>query len=174
MCIIHAGVIIGGDGFGFFQNEKKHIKIPQLGKVIIKNDVEIGANTTIDRGTLHATIINDGVKLDNLIQIGHNVKIGSNTIIAAQTGIAGSVTVGRNCMIGGQVAIADHIQIGNNVKIAGKSGVIKNIENNKTVQGPLAFDIKEFQKAYIHFKNLKKLTQDIQYIKKHIAKNNKK
>jgi UDP-3-O-[3-hydroxymyristoyl] glucosamine N-acyltransferase len=150
--------------------------MPQIGKTIIKDNVEIGANTTIDRGTLDNTIIHSGVKLDNLIQIGHNVIIGENTIIAAQTGIAGSTTIGENCMIGGQVAISDHINIGDNVKIAGNSGVIKNVPNNKILQGPLAFDIKQFQKSYIHFKNLPKIVSNLKNLKekKKIAKNDSK
>ncbi len=161
-CTIHAGAIIGADGFGFIPNKNNGFtKMPQIGQVIIKNFVEIGANTTIDRGSLDNTIIQDGVKLDNLIQVGHNVTIGSNTVIAAQTGIAGSTKIGKNCMIGGQVAIADHLQIGKNVKIAGKSGVIKNIPDGKTIQGPLAFDIKDFQKAYICFKKLPKIINQL-------------
>tara|TARA_B100002052_G_scaffold294217_1_gene318654 strand:+ start:4647 stop:5645 length:999 start_codon:yes stop_codon:yes gene_type:complete len=175
-CIIHAGVVIGSEGFGFIQKKDSIIKIPQIGKTIIKNNVEIGSNTTIDRGTFNNTTINSGVKLDNLIQVGHNVTIGENTIIAAQTGIAGSTNIGKNCMIGGQVAISDHITIGNNVKIAGKSGVIKNIPNNKTLQGHLAFDIKDFQKSYIHFKNLTQIVSEIEQLKEKnkIAKNNSK
>ncbi len=164
-CIIHAGAVIGSDGFGFIPTENSLVKMPQIGKVIIKNNVEVGANTTIDRGTFDNTMIQDGVKLDNLIQIGHNVTIGSNTVIAAQTGIAGSTTIGANCMIGGQVAIADHITIGNNVKIAGKSGVIKNISDGKVIQGPLAFDIKEFQKSYIYFKKLPQIVNEIKKLK---------
>ncbi len=175
-CIIHAGVVIGSDGFGFVPHKGKLSKMPQVGKVIIKNNVEIGANTTIDRGTLENTQIEKGVKLDNLIQIGHNVQIGENTVIAAQSGIAGSTKIGKNCMIGGQVAIANHIKIGNNVKIAGKSGVIKHIADNQIIQGPLAFDIKEFQKSYIHFKNLTKIVEELNRIKKKfsVSKNNKK
>lgn len=175
-CTIHAGVIIGADGFGFVPNNNKIAKMPQAGKVIIQNNVEIGANTTIDKGTLKNTVIEEGVKLDNLIQIGHNVQIGKNTLIAAQCGIAGSTKIGENCMIGGQVAIAHHIRIGNNVKIAGKSGVIKNVSNNQIIQGPLAFSIKEFQKSYIHFKNLSKIVDDLEEIKKNkiVSKNHKK
>jgi UDP-3-O-[3-hydroxymyristoyl] glucosamine N-acyltransferase len=165
-CIIHAGAVIGSDGFGFVNKDQKLLKMPQLGKVIILNNVEIGANTTIDRGTLENTQIGNGVKLDNLIQIGHNVNIGANTVIAAQTGVAGSTKIGENCMIGGQVAISNHLKIGNNVKIAGNSGVIKNIPNNKIVQGPLAFDIKNFQKSYVHFKNLTHIVSDIKKLKK--------
>ena len=164
-CTIHPGVVIGSDGFGFINNNQL-TKIPQLGKVIIKNRVEIGSNTTIDRGTFENTIIGNDVKLDNLIQIGHNVKIGDNTLIAAQTGIAGSTKIGHNCMIGGQVAIAEHITIGNHVKIAGKSGVIKNISNNSIIQGPLAFNIKDFQKSYIYFKKLPHINKIISKLKK--------
>ena len=164
--ILHSGVIIGSDGFGFAPDNKNYYnKISQIGDVIISDNVEIGANTTVDRATMGSTKINSGVKLDNLIQIGHNVEIGSNTVIAAQTCIAGSSKIGQNCMIGGQVAIADHIQIGDNVKIAGKSGVIKNISSNQVIQGPLAFNIKDFQKSYIHFKNLDNLYSDIKKLK---------
>lgn len=175
-CTLHAGIVIGSDGFGFIPNNNIISKMPQAGKVIIKNNVEIGANTTIDRGTLSNTKINEGVKLDNLIQIGHNVQIGKNTLIAAQCGIAGSVKIGENCMIGGQVAIANHIKVGNNVKIAGKSGVIKNVPNNQIIQGPLAFNIKDFQKSYIHFKNLTQIVNELENLKNNIgvSKNNKK
>ena len=175
-CIIHAGSVIGSDGFGFVHSNGILSKMPQTGRVIIGDNVEIGSNTTIDRGTLEDTIIGNGVKLDNLIQIGHNVNIGNNTVIAAQCGIAGSTKIGQNCMLGGQVAVADHINIGDNVKIAGKSGVIKNVENNKVIQGPLAFDIKDFQKSYIHFKNLDRTIKEINQLKEkqNIAKNNKK
>jgi len=172
-CIIHGGVSIGGDGFGFLRYNKKILKIPQNGKVIIKNNVEIGSNTTIDRGTFSNTIIEDNVKLDNLIQVGHNVTIGMNTVIAAQCGIAGSSSIGAHCMIGGQVAIADHITIGDNVKIAGKSGVIKNVSNNQIIQGPLAFNIKEFQKSYVYFRNIDKIIKELEQ-NIEIAKNNKK
>ena len=175
-CIIHAGSVIGSHGFGFAQNNGELSKMPQTGKVLIGDNVEIGANTTIDRGSFEDTTIGNGVKLDNLIQIGHNVMIGENTVIAAQCGIAGSTKIGKNCMLGGQVAVADHIEIGDNVKIAGKSGVIKNVKNNQIIQGPLAFDIKNFQKSYIHFKNLGQIIEEINQLKKAqaIAKNNKK
>jgi len=175
-CIIHAGSVIGSDGFGFVHNNGLLSKMPQTGRVIIGDEVEIGANTTIDRGTLEDTRIGNGVKLDNLIQIGHNVMIGDNTVIAAQCGIAGSTKIGKNCMLGGQVAIADHINIGDNVKIAGKSGVIKNVKNNQVLQGPLAFEIKDFQKSYIHFKKLDKIVEELNQLKKkgNLAKNDTK
>ena len=175
-CMIHAGAVIGSDGFGFAENNGTLSKMPQTGRVVIGNEVEIGANTTIDRGTFEDTTIGNGVKLDNLIQIGHNVMIGENTVIAAQCGIAGSTKIGKNCMLGGQVAVADHINIGDNVKIAGKSGVIKNVKNNQVLQGPLAFEIKDFQKSYVHFKNLDTIIQELHQLKKkvNIAKNNTK
>ena len=167
-CIIHAGTVIGSDGFGFIQQEKKIEKVPQIGKVIIHNNVEIGANSTIDRGALSNTIIHNDVKLDNLIQIGHNVKIGQQTVIAAHTAIAGSSTIGEKCMIGGQVAISGHLNIGNNVKIAGKSGVIKDIKSDTTIQGPMAYNMKDFQKSYVHFKNLPNIVSNINLINKYI------
>ena len=175
-CIIHAGVVIGSDGFGFTQEENIIEKIPQIGKVIIHNNVEIGANSTIDRGALSNTIIHNDVKLDNLIQIGHNVEIGQQTLIAAHTAIAGSSKIGEKCMIGGQVAIAGHLHIGNNVKIAGKSGVIKNIKSNTTIQGPMAYNMKDFQKSYVHFKNLPNIVSNINLINKYIetSTNNQK
>ena len=133
-CILNSGSIIGSDGFGFVKKNRKNIKTPHLGKVIVKNDVEIGANSTIDRATLGATIIHDGVKLDNLVQIAHNVEIGSNTLIAAQSGIAGSTKIGENCVIGGQVGIIGHLVLGDNIQIQGQSGIINNIPNGTKIQ----------------------------------------
>ena len=154
-CILHSGVVIGSDGFGFApQDQKAYLKIPQLGKVIIKNNVEIGANTTIDRATLGATIIGEGVKLDNLVQIAHNVEIGEHTVIAAQTGIAGSSKVGSRCVIGGQVGIIGHLTLGDGVQIQGQTGVIKNIPDGRAVQGTPAVDYKSFYKSYTLFKRL--------------------
>ncbi len=158
-CIIHAGCVIGSDGFGFINEQKNNIKIPHLGKVSIGKDVEIGANTCIDRGKTHSdcTLISDGVKIDNLVQIGHNVKIGMNTVIAGCTGIAGSTTIGKNCLIGGKVAISNHIKIANNIKIAGNSGVTKSfLKEGIEIQGPIAFEKKLFQKSYIYFKKKSK------------------
>jgi UDP-3-O-[3-hydroxymyristoyl] glucosamine N-acyltransferase len=122
--IIHAGAVVGADGFGFVRDGKAHVKFPQVGKVIIEDDVEIGANTCIDRGSLETTIIRRGVKLDNLIQIAHNVEIGEYTLIAAQTGISGSSTIGSNCMIGGQVGVGEHAEIDSNAIIGGQGGVL--------------------------------------------------
>jgi UDP-3-O-[3-hydroxymyristoyl] glucosamine N-acyltransferase len=166
-CTIHSGTIIGSDGFGFAPLEDGTFKkIPQIGNVIIENDVEIGANTTIDRATLGSTFIRNGVKLDNHIQVAHNVDIDENTVIAAQTGIAGSTKIGKNCMIGGQVGIAGHLVIGNSVKIQAQSGIGKNLADNEVVQGSPAFNYGDFAKSYVHFKNLPKIVADINEIKK--------
>jgi len=159
--IIHSGAVIGADGFGFAPNNDSFNKINQIGNVITGDHVEIGANTTIDRATIGSTIINSGVKIDNLVQVGHNVFIDSNTVIAGLTAIAGSTSIGKNCMIGGQCAIAGHLKIGNNVKVAGNSGVGSNIKDNKTVQGIFAFNKLDFQRSYVLFKNLPKLSKKI-------------
>jgi UDP-3-O-[3-hydroxymyristoyl] glucosamine N-acyltransferase len=166
--ILHSGVIIGSDGFGFAPNsDKQYKKISQIGNVETLDEVEIGANTTIDRATMGSTKLSKGVKLDNLIQIGHNVKIGENTVIAAQAGIAGSSKIGKNCMIGGQVAISGHLTIADEVKVAGQSGIASSIkEKGAIVQGPMAFDIKEFQRSYIIFKKLPEIHKALNTIKK--------
>ncbi|GHC51826.1 UDP-3-O-(3-hydroxymyristoyl)glucosamine N-acyltransferase [Ulvibacter litoralis] len=156
--VIHSGVVVGADGFGFSPNEKgEYIKVPQTGNVIIEANVDIGAGTTIDRATLGSTVIKKGVKLDNQIQIAHNVEIGENTVIAAQTGIAGSTKIGKNCMIGGQVGIVGHITIGDNVKIQAQSGIGRNVKDNETLQGSPALSYGDFNKSYVHFKNLPKI-----------------
>ena len=168
-CEIHTGSVIGSDGFGFApQKDGTFKKIPQTGNVIIKDKVSIGANTTIDRATLGATIIGNGVKLDNQIQIAHNVEIGDNTIIAAQTGIAGSTKIGKHCYIGGQVGIVGHITIGDFVQIQAQSGVTSSLPNAKKIQGTPAMDYNSFMKSYIHFKNLSKLEKRISEIEKKI------
>jgi len=169
-CNIHAGVVIGGDGFGFApQSEKNYIKIAQTGNVVIEDDVEIGANSTIDRATLGSTILHKGVKLDNLIQIAHGVEIGENTIIIAQTGIAGSTKIGKNCVIAGQVGIIGHLTIADNVKIAAQSGIGSSIKNTgEMVQGSPAFELKEYKKAYVHFRNLNKLKNKIDELEKRL------
>ena len=164
--IIHEGAIIGSDGFGFAQVKKELKKIQQIGNVITKNHVEIGANTTIDRASIGSTIINNGVKLDNLIQIGHNVEIGENTAIAALTAIAGSTKIGKNCLIGGQCAITGHIKIGDNVRIAGNSGIGSNIKDNQTIQGEFAFNKQDFQRSYILFKRLPKIVDRLNNLEK--------
>jgi UDP-3-O-[3-hydroxymyristoyl] glucosamine N-acyltransferase len=161
-CIVHAGAVIGSDGFGFAPNEKgEFTKIPQLGNVIIEDNVEVGPNNCIDRATLGSTIIKRGVKLDNLVHIAHNVVVGENTVLAGQTGISGSSKIGKNCMTGGQVGITGHITVGNNVKIAGQSGVSKNIKDNEVLQGSPAFNIKEYMRSYASFKNLPSIIERI-------------
>jgi UDP-3-O-[3-hydroxymyristoyl] glucosamine N-acyltransferase len=169
-CNFHSGCVIGSDGFGFAPTaEGTFNKIPQIGNVIIEDNVEIGANSTIDRATLGTTFIRNGVKLDNHIQVAHNVEIGENTVIAAQTGIAGSTKIGNNCFIGGQVGIAGHITIGNNVRIQAQSGVGKNINDGEVIQGSPSFGYADFSKSYVHFKNLPKIVNDIHEIQKKIT-----
>lgn len=154
-CIIHAGAVIGSDGFGFAPNKEGSFdKIPQIGNVIIEDDVEIGPNNCIDRATMGSTVIKKGVKTDNLVHIAHNVVVGENTVLAGQTGISGSSKIGKNCMTGGQVGITGHITVGDNVKIAGQSGVSKNIKDNQVLQGSPAFSYKDYMRSYAVFKNL--------------------
>ncbi|GAA0745598.1 MULTISPECIES: UDP-3-O-(3-hydroxymyristoyl)glucosamine N-acyltransferase [Flavobacteriaceae] len=172
-CVINSGAIIGADGFGFAPNEKgEYSKVPQTGNVIIEDYVDIGAATTIDRATLGSTIIRKGVKLDNQIQIAHNVEVGKNTVIAAQTGVAGSTKIGENCIIGGQVGIVGHITIGNNVKIQAQSGIGRNIKDNEVLQGSPALSYGDFNKSYVYFKNLPKIVKDINEIEKKVNGNN--
>jgi len=176
-CIIHSGAVIGSDGFGFAKEGESYKKIPQLGNVIIEDDVEIGANTTIDRAVMESTIIRRGVKLDNLIQIAHNVEIGDNTGIAAQTGISGSTKVGKNCVLGGQVGLGGHITIGDNTGIGAQSGIISNIEGGKNILGSPAIDVKTFFRSSIIFaklpelyRNYNQLQKDMDILKKEINK----
>lgn len=172
-CVINSGAIIGADGFGFAPNEKgEYAKVPQIGNVIIEDFVDIGAGTTIDRATLGSTVIRKGVKLDNQIQIAHNVEIGKNTVIAAQTGIAGSTKIGENCQIGGQVGIVGHITIGNNVKIQAQSGIGRSVKDNEVLQGSPALTYGDYNKSYVHFKNLPKIVSTINQIEKRVDGNN--
>jgi UDP-3-O-[3-hydroxymyristoyl] glucosamine N-acyltransferase len=168
--IIHNGSVIGSDGFGYIQSQRKtHIKIPQKGIVIIQDDVEIGANTTIDRASLGKTIIRKGTKIDNLVQIAHNVEIGSDVIIVAQTGIAGSSRLGKEVIAGGQVGIADHVEIGDNVILSAKSGVTKSIPANSVVAGIPHMNIREWRKAWASIPQLYDLLKEIKQLKKKIA-----
>lgn len=168
-CILHAGSVIGADGFGFApQPDKSFKKIPQIGNVIIEDDVEIGANTTIDCGTMDATIIRKGTKIDNLVQIAHNCEIGENSIIAAQTGLAGSTKVGKNCMFAGQVGVVGHLTIGDNVQIGAQSGVTKSIKDNQIVLSSPAFNYKDAIKTYTVFRNLPKLRQELNQLLKDV------
>ncbi len=168
-CVIHSGTIIGSDGFGFAPlDDGTYSKIPQIGNVILEDDVEIGSCTTIDRATMGSTIIRKGVKLDNQIQIAHNVEIGENTVIAAQTGIAGSTKIGKNCLIGGQVGFAGHIVIGDNVRVQAQSGVGKNLKDGEVVQGSPSFNYADFSKSFVHFRNFPKIVSDLDELKKKI------
>ena len=164
---IHGGSIIGADGFGFAPNsENSYNKIAQIGNVIIEDHVEIGASTTIDRATMGSTIIRKGVKLDNLIQVAHNVEIGENTVIAAQTGIAGSTKIGKNCLIGGQVGIIGHLKIGDNVKIAAQSGIGKNVPDGQVMQGSPAFGIGDYVRSYAMFRRLPEIASKLNDLEK--------
>jgi len=168
-CVIHAGVVVGADGFGFSPSENgEYNKVPQIGNVIVEDNVDIGAGTTIDRATLGSTIIRCGVKLDNQIQIAHNVEIGKDTAIAAQTGIAGSTKIGENCLIGGQVGFAGHLIIGNRVKIQAQSGIGRNIADDEVIQGSPAFGYGDYNKSYVHFKNLPKIVDRLNKLEKKI------
>jgi UDP-3-O-[3-hydroxymyristoyl] glucosamine N-acyltransferase len=169
-CIIHAGSVIGSDGFGFApQSENEYMKIPQLGNVVLEDLVEIGANVTIDRATMGSTFIRKGVKLDNLIQIGHNVEVGENTVMAAQTGIAGSSKIGKNCMFGGQVGISGHVRIANGSKIGAQAGIPGDIkEENTAILGTPAFEIKQFLRSYVIFKKLPELKIKVDGLEKEV------
>jgi UDP-3-O-[3-hydroxymyristoyl] glucosamine N-acyltransferase len=162
-CILHAGVVVGSDGFGFAQqDDKNYMKVTQIGNVIIEDEVEIGSNTTIDRATLGSTIIRKGVKIDNLVQIAHNVEIGENSVIVAQTGISGSTHIGKNCVLGGQVGVIGHISIADDVKIAAQSGIGKSIDKQgEILQGSPAFEIGKYRKSYIHFRNLSEIKKKL-------------
>ncbi|WP_276166887.1 UDP-3-O-(3-hydroxymyristoyl)glucosamine N-acyltransferase [Zobellia alginiliquefaciens] len=169
-CVINSGVVIGADGFGFSPDKNgEYQKVPQTGNVILEDNVDIGAGTTIDRATLGSTILRKGVKLDNQIQIAHNVEIGEHTVIAAQTGIAGSTKIGRRCMIGGQVGIVGHITIGDNVKIQAQSGIGRNIKSNEVLQGSPALNYGDYNKSYVYFKNLPKILNRIDELEKNYS-----
>lgn len=155
--IVQDGAVIGSDGFGFEPDETGFHKIQHVGRVILEDDVEIGACTTIDRGTLTATIIRRGAKLDNLIQIGHNVEVGANTVFAAQVGIAGSTKIGARSMFGGQVGVAGHISLSDGVQVAAQSGIAKDPGEGKTIGGTPAVDIREWQRAHFALGKLPKL-----------------
>lgn len=166
-CVINSGVIIGADGFGFAPNKDGvYSKVTHTGNVVLENNVDIGAATTIDRATLGSTVIHEGVKLDNQIQIAHNVEIGKHTVIAAQTGIAGSTKIGENCKIGGQVGFAGHLIIGDNVRIQAQSGIGRNVKDNEILQGSPAFPYGDWNKSYVYFKNLPKIVKRIEDLEK--------
>lgn len=164
-CIIHAGAVIGADGFGFAPDEKGEFqKIPQIGNVVLEDNVDIGANSTIDRATMGSTIIRKGAKIDNLVQIGHNVEVGNNSAMAAQVGIAGSCKIGNNVMIGGQVGLAGHMKVGDKVMIAAQSGVAGDVKEGTMLMGSPAFDSKEYKKSYLGFRRLPRILERLQVI----------
>lgn len=168
-CILHAGSVIGADGFGFAPTPEGYEKIPQIGISLIEDDVEIGANTCVDRSTMGATIIHKGVKLDNLIQIAHNVEVGSHTVMASQGGIAGSTKVGEWCMFGGQVGLAGHIHVGNRINIGAQSGVASTVKgDNHSIMGSPAIDAKQFFKCAAAYKNLPEMYKAISQMQKEI------
>jgi len=170
-CVIHAGSVIGSDGFGFApQSETEFMKIPQIGNVVIEDNVEIGANVAIDRATMGSTLIRKGVKLDNLIQIGHNVEIGENTVMAGQTGVAGSAKIGRNCMFGGQVGISGHLKIADGTKIGAQSGIPGDIKKENTILlGYPAIDYRNFYRSSVVFRQLPELKRKIEELEKEIG-----
>ncbi len=169
-CVIHAGAVIGSDGFGFAPQEgSDYKKVPQVGNVIVEDHVEIGANTAIDRATMGSTIIRKGVKLDNLIQIAHNVEIGENTVMAGQSGIAGSTKVGKNVMIAGQVGIIGHISVADKVKIAAQSGITQSIKTQgEIVQGSPSFGFAKYQRCYVLFRKLPDIYEQLQNLEKQV------
>ncbi len=170
-CVVHSGAVIGSDGFGFApQSDGTYQKIPQLGIVILEDDVEIGANTTIDCGTMGSTIIRKGVKLDNLIQIAHNCDIGEHTVMAALTGLAGSTRVGRFCRFGGQVGVAGHLAVGDHVQVGAQSGVVKDIPSNQMLLASPAIDYKQAIRMYSVMKNLPQLRQEVIDLEKEVKR----
>ena len=175
-CIIHAGTVIGSDGFGFApQSDNEFVKIPQIGNVIIEDNVEIGANCAIDRATIGSTVIRKGVKIDNLVQVGHNVEIGENTVMAGQTGIAGSTKIGRNCMFAGQVGIAGHLKIADGTKIGAQSGIPGDVKKeNSVLLGYPAFEHKDFLRSSVIFRKLPEMKSKLDEIAKEIDNLRKK
>ena len=167
-CILHSGCVIGADGFGFAPTPEGYEKIPQIGIVILEDNVEIGANTCVDRATMGATIVHKGVKLDNLIQVAHNDEIGANTVMAAQVGIAGSTKIGEWCMFGGQVGVAGHIKVSNRVSVAAQSGIAKATKENQAIMGSPAIDAKQFFKCSAVFKNLPEMFSTVNQLQKEI------
>ena len=167
-CILHAGSVIGSDGFGFAPEGDNYKKIPQLGNVVLEDDVEIGANTTIDRAVMDSTIIRRGVKLDNLVQIAHNVEVGENTVMAAQVGVAGSTKIGSHCMVGGQVGFAGHITIGDRVNIGAQSGIPNHVSSDTSILGYPAVPAREFARSTVMIKKLPELNQTVKQLQKEI------
>ncbi len=176
-CILHAGSVVGSDGFGFAPEGEDYKKIPQLGNVVLEDNVEIGANTTIDRAVMDSTIIHRGVKLDNLIQIAHNVEVGENTVMAAQVGVAGSTKIGSHCMFGGQVGLAGHLHIADRVMFGAQAGVHSDIKEAKTLLGSPALDAKDYMRSSAVFSRLPEMyrtmgqmQREIEQLKKELNK----
>jgi UDP-3-O-[3-hydroxymyristoyl] glucosamine N-acyltransferase len=178
-CILHSGAVIGADGFGFAKEGDTYKKIPQLGNVVIEDDVEIGANATIDRAALESTIIRKGVKLDNLVHIAHNVEIGENTALAGQVGIAGSVKIGKNCVFGGQAGVGGHIKIEDNVSVGAQAGIISNIKTGRNIMGSPVTDLQTFLRSSVIFPKLPEMYRTLNQLQKEVNElknelNNKK
>ncbi|MDL2212889.1 UDP-3-O-(3-hydroxymyristoyl)glucosamine N-acyltransferase [Bacteroides sp. OttesenSCG-928-E20] len=167
-CVIHSGAVIGADGFGFAPSASGYEKIPQIGIVILEDNVEIGANTCVDRATMGATIVHSGAKLDNLIQIAHNDEIGSHTVMAAQAGVAGSTKVGEWCMIGGQVGLSGHITVGDKVGIAAQSGIPRSVKSNQQIMGSPAFDAKQYFRATTVYKKLPEIYSEVNALRREL------
>lgn len=167
-CILHAGCVIGADGFGFAPTPGGYEKIPQIGIVVLEDDVEIGANTCVDRATMGATIVHRGAKLDNLIQVAHNDEIGANTVMAAQVGIAGSTKIGEWCMLGGQVGIAGHIHIGDKVNLGAQSGVPGSIKDNQQLIGTPPMEPKAYFKSQALFRRLPDMYSELNALRKEL------
>lgn len=168
-CILHSGAVVGSDGFGFAPNTKgEYDKIPQIGIVTIEDDVEIGANTTIDRATMGSTIISKGTKIDNLVQIGHNVVVGANTVMAGQSAIAGSAKVGKNCMIGGQAGVVGHITVGDRTIVGSSSGVTSSVPEGSMIMGTFGFDAAKFRRVNAVYRNLPELQRTVRELKKEV------
>lgn len=169
-CIIHAGAVIGADGFGFAPVGDSYQKIPQIGNVVLEDDVEIGANTTVDRATMGSTVIHHGVKLDNLIQIAHNCTVGDNTVMAAQAGVAGSAKIGKQCMVGGQVGIVGHIALADGTQIGAQSGVNRATKPGERIMGSPAVEMGEYARGLVYAKRLGKLYEQVKALEKEIKK----
>lgn len=167
-CTIHAGTVIGADGFGFAPAGEDYKKVAQIGNVVIEDYVEIGANTCVDRATMGSTRIKKGVKLDNMVQIAHNVVVGENTVMAAQCGVAGTTKIGAHCMFGGQVGIAGHLKVGDRVMLAAQSGVVNNIDEQMVLMGAPAFEVGKYRKAYVLFRKLPELYGQLRDLEKEI------
>lgn len=165
-CILHAGVVIGADGFGFAPVDGHYNKIPQIGNVVIEDNVELGANTCVDRATMGSTIIRKGVKLDNLIQVAHNCEIGENTVMASQVGVAGSTKIGARCMIAGQVGFAGHIHVGDDTQIGAQSGIPNNVEPGRRIMGYPAIDAREWARQAVYIKKLPELYKRVDKLEK--------